>query len=334
MKSGIIGLGTIGKVHASVLDSQRREIAAVCDVEESLLAPYPNCAHYSDYLQMLDEAKPDVVHICTPHYLHAEMIVAALERNINVLCEKPLCIQKKDIPRILEAEKRSKAQLGVCLQNRYNAANVFVKDYLCGERALGGTGSVVWHRDEAYYATGAWRGKWRTEGGGVLINQALHTLDLLEWFLGEPRYVAASTSNLTLQGKIEEEDTASVLCFGETNFSFFATNGSAAEFPVEMTLQTEKGPIKILPDTVLIDGRAKTFADERRAYGKYCYGTGHGRLISDFYECVSENRKFAIDGTEGAKVVKLILSAYESGGKKIEIAGTPGESSRSERRGC
>ena len=101
-----------------------------------------------------------------------------------------------------------------------------------------------------------------------------------------------------------------------------------------MTLQTEKGPIKILPDTVLIDGRAKTFADERRAYGKYCYGTGHGRLISDFYECVSENRKFAIDGTEGAKVVKLILSAYESGGEKIEISGTPGESSRSERRGC
>lgn len=75
---------------------------------------------------------------------------------------------------------------------------------------------------------------------------------------------------------------------------------------------------------MLIDGRAKTFADERRAYGKYCYGTGHGRLISDFYECVSENRKFAIDGAEGAKVVKLILSAYESGGEKIEIAGTPG----------
>ena len=111
--------------------------------------------------------KPDVVHVCTPHDRHADMIVDALERNINVLCEKPLCIRREDIPRILAAEKRSKAILGVCLQNRYNPANRYVKQFLADKTVLGGVGNVVWHRDAAYYRADAWRGKRATEGGGA-----------------------------------------------------------------------------------------------------------------------------------------------------------------------
>ena len=135
MKNAIIGLGTIGKVHAKVLGLQEKGITALCDIDvaaaERVKGEYaPDAAVYTDWKQMLDEVQPEVVHICTPHYLHAEMVIEALGRGINVLCEKPLCIRKEDIGRILEAEKNSTAQLGVCQQNRYLETNAFVKDYL------------------------------------------------------------------------------------------------------------------------------------------------------------------------------------------------------------
>ena len=320
MKSAVIGLGVIGNVHMQVLQSGGHTVAAVCDIDESRFSAYPDIPHYTDYRKMLREVEPDVVHVCTPHYLHAEMICEALDRGVNVLCEKPVCIHGEEITRILEAERRSKAQLGVCLQNRYNAANRYVKDYLRGKKVVEGSGTVVWHRDEAYYASGDWRGKWKTEGGGVLINQALHTLDLLEWLIGTPEYVSAFIGNLSLQNKIEVEDTACAIYSGGAEFSFFATNGGRCGLPVEITLRTEDSDyVKLLPDSVTVNGETKRFDRDTRIYGKYCYGTGHERLIEDFYSCVARGEKFEIDGEEGAKVVRLILGAYESRGRKIKL---------------
>lgn len=319
MKTAVAGLGVIGTVHTGILKSMGLEPSAVCDTQAERCGAYPSAAAYTDYFRMLDAERPDVVHVCTPHYLHADMVVGALERGINVLCEKPLCIRAEDIPRILAAEERSGAQLGVCLQNRYNRANAFVKEYVRGKRVTDGEGIVAWHRDAAYYASGEWRGKWATEGGGVLINQALHTLDLLQWFVGMPDYVTAKTANLTLSGVIEVEDTAAMLCSGNADFSFFATNGSESEFPVEITLRAEGKLIKILSDRVLIDGEVQTFGGDSRVFGKYCYGTGHEALIADFYDCVRTGRKFEIDGAEGAKVVRLILAAYRSDGQKTAV---------------
>ena len=89
MKSVVIGLGSIGKVHCEII-MQHDELVAVCDIDESKFDLYPSVKHYTDYKQMLQEVKPDVVHICTPHHLHASMVIYALEQNINVFCEKPL----------------------------------------------------------------------------------------------------------------------------------------------------------------------------------------------------------------------------------------------------
>jgi predicted dehydrogenase len=247
------------------------------------------------------------------------MVVEALGRGINVLCEKPLCIKREDIDRILEAERQSGAMLGVCLQNRYNASNLFVKEYLEGKKIDNASGIVFWHRDAAYYASGEWRGKWETEGGGVLINQALHTLDLLIWICGEPSEITASTSTLTLAEHIEVEDTATLVCHGENPFIFSATNCSARDCPVELTLFADGECIKVLSRDVLVGGELHHFEDAYKPLGKVCYGSGHEALITDFYDCIASGRRFAIDGSEGAKVVKVILGAYESQGKKIEI---------------
>ena len=319
MKSAVIGLGSIGSVHVRVLRELFGEPAAVCDVNEEKFALCPESVHYTDYKKMLDEAHPDIVHICTPHHLHAEMIIECLKRDINVLCEKPLCISRNEINRVLEAEKRSSAKLGICLQNRYNAPNAYVKDYLSDKQILSATGNVVWRRGEKYYNSAAWRGQWATEGGGVMINQALHTLDLLQWIGGMPTNVTAMTSNLTLGDIIEVEDTAVALYSGDANFSFFATVGSNKDFDVEMTFKTADETIKVLTDSVIINGESISFDKDDAVYGKLCYGSGHKRLISDFYDCVENGREFAIDGAEGSKVVRLILGAYESKGEKIKL---------------
>ncbi len=315
MRSAIIGYGNIAKLHEQVLKQLGHEIIAVCDCNEAALTLAPGQNHYTDYVEMLDREQIDVVHICTPHYLHAQMIIDALARNINVLCEKPLCIKEEDIPRILEAEKNSRAQLGVCLQNRYNAANRAVKAYLEGKNSLCATASVTWYRDAAYYASGAWRGKWDTEGGGVLINQALHTLDLVQWFVGMPEQLCASISCMTLADKIEVEDTAVILA-GEQNrgFTFYATNGGATDCPVELTVRADGEWIKVMPKDVLFGDRHEHYDDVAVGLGKACYGSSHGALIADFYDCVYSGRHFEIDGAEAALVVRLVLAAYRSHG--------------------
>ena len=319
MKTAIVGLGVIGKLHAQILQLQKREIVAVCDSDESKFSLCPGVAGYTDFKKMLEEVKPDVVHICTPHNLHAEMTIKALERNIHVLCEKPLCIGKEELSRVLEAEKNSSARLGVCHQNRYNEFNLFVKNYIKNKKLVGGVGTVVWNRDEEYYRSGPWRGKWDTAGGGVLINQALHTLDLLQWFLGEPEFVAASVSNLHLQGDIDVEDSVVALFSGNSNFSFFATTGGLSDYPVEIMIKTENEMIKILNEVVLINGMKKDFRKDARVYEKCCYGTGHEKLIADFYDCVETGRRFEIDGKESAKVLRLIFGVYESNGRKLSL---------------
>ena len=318
MRAAIIGFGVIGNVHAKIIP-QYGTLEAVCDIDESVFEKCPDAKHYSDYIKMLDEVRPDVVHVCTPHYLHADMVIAALGRGINVLCEKPLCIKLEDIDRILEAEKKSSAKLGVCLQNRYNSSNIAVKSYLEGKKVEVGVGQVSWHRDEKYYASGAWRGKWDTEGGGVLINQALHTLDLMQWLCGMPERLTATVSNLTLRHAIEVEDTASILCSGDSSFNFYASIGTVRDCPVEITLRADGEWIKIMPKYTVFGNRIECYEETRHMRGKECYGSGHEALISDFYNCISTGRKFTIDGAEGAKVVKLILAAYASGGEWVEI---------------
>ncbi len=100
MKSAIVGLGVIGKVHKQLINKLGFNLTAICDIDQSKLQVLDDVKVFTDYVSMLNEVKPDVVHICTPHYLHADMIIEALSRDINVLCEKPICIKEEDILRI------------------------------------------------------------------------------------------------------------------------------------------------------------------------------------------------------------------------------------------
>lgn len=323
MKIAIVGVGVIGRVHLKALLQRGTPPTAICDIDEgrarAVAAEFSLDAEiFTDYGALLDAA-PEVVHICTPHHLHADMVVAALARDIHVLCEKPLCIRASDIPRIERAERESRALLGVCHQNRYNPANRFVKNYLKDKHVLAASATVAWHRDAKYYNAAAWRGKWATEGGGVMINQALHTLDLMQWFLGFPETVTATTCNLSLGDVIEVEDTAVATFGGNQPFTFFATNAGAVSMPVQITLRTDSEEILLLPHSVHIDGQTVLHQPQNVVLGKACYGDGHPHLIADFYRAVKTGERFAIDGREGAAVIKLILAMYESKGACLKL---------------
>lgn len=319
MKSAIIGLGVIGKVHFDVLKSQNADIVALCDIDESALEKYDGVNKYTDYKKMLDCEHIDVVHICTPHYLHAEMAIYALGKNVNVLCEKPLCIKVEDVDRIIDAESKSKAMLGVCLQNRYNKSSQYVKHLLDGKKVDFAFGNVSWHRDRAYYESGDWRGKWATEGGGVMINQAIHTLDLMQWICGAPRSVCANTYNYSLKDVIEVEDTAIALFKGDTDFEFFATNTAKSDLPIEIRFMSGGDIITLYPDEVLVNGEVADIDKGMNWYGKISYGNGHQKLIRHFYDCVERDEKFWIDAKEASACVKQVLASYQSHGKEVEI---------------
>lgn len=325
MKIAIIGLGNIGKVHASVLALQKRHVVALCDVDaeraERIRGEFaPDAKVYADYREMVEVEAPDVVHVCTPHDLHAEMVIYLLSRGINVLCEKPLCINEAELVAIIEAAARSTARLGVCHQNRYNSPNKFAKEYLKDKEIVGAHGSVVWHRDEKYYAEAPWRASKARAGGGALINQALHTLDLCGWFCGQPKKVTAKAENLAHRGQIEVEDTLTAVFSEGASFTFFATTASACSLPVEISIGLASGDkLIVLPHTVLENGRV--IFEEKRIdfHGKECYGNSHEALVSDFYDCVESGRAFPTDAVEAAKVMRLIFAAYKSDGETVEV---------------
>lgn len=331
MKSAIIGLGVIGRVHAKVLKLQGRNTVAFCDVNASAAESArdefaPKAAVYTDWKEMVERESPDVVHVCTPHYLHAEMVIYLLGKGINVLCEKPLCINRDELFAVLDAEARSGAILGVCHQNRYNAANRFAKTYLEGKAIEGAHGSVVWHRDREYYSNSDWRGIAARSGGGALINQALHTLDLCEWLCGEPQTVVARADNLAHKDISEVEDTLSAVFSGAAdgktcgNFTFFTTIAASCNLPVEISLRLASGEtVTVLPHSVLESGKVIFEEEAKEFHGKPCYGNSHEALINDFYSCAKNSTPFAINGSEAAKVLRLIFAAYDSCGEVIVI---------------
>ncbi len=332
MRAAIVGLGAIAPTHFDAITRAGGEVIAVCDTDEGQaerLFEGTGCKAplYRSLSEMLAAGGFDVLHICTPHYLHAEMVTCALAAGYHVLCEKPLCIREKDIPRILAMEKNSGKHLGVCLQNRYNAANIEARRLARDARA--GFGTVVWERNAGYYASGAWRGRWETEGGGVMINQALHTLDLLQHICGMPTHVTSHISNDFHKDYIEVEDTAVAHFEREdgVRFHFYATNNATADLPAQLQFVTKDNKKVfatnniITVDDQLVSVSDSTSAQNPHMVGKAVWGTGHAVLIADYYDCIREGKPFSIPGTEGAKVIQLILSMYHSHGNRIKTMG-------------
>lgn len=325
MRTAVVGAGAISAVHVKALLSQGRRVDFICDTDAEKARALNerfslNAEIYTDYETLIESGKVDVAHICTPHFLHAPMVVRALGKGVHVLCEKPLCICEEELREILRAEKRSSARLGVCFQNRYNASTEYVINALKTRKITAAAGSLFWKRGEEYYHSAPWRGKFATEGGAALINQAIHTLDLLSLLCGGFDHVTANNFNMSLQTTIEAEDSACALLEkGGLRCNLFATVSAGADFPAEIKLMTDKGLLSFTSERVEDGNRIMREEEIRENAGKKCYGNGHAALIADFYGCAETGRKFSVDGEESAKTMRLVFAVYRSENRRVSV---------------
>ena len=247
---GIIGCGSIFFVHAFPLHTLKNtEIKAVCDIKPEALETAKRlfeCDGYSDYRELLKREDIDVVHILTPHYLHAPMAIEAADAGKHVLTEKPMSINMEQAHAMIEAGKRNKVTIGVISQNRYNAASVAIKEAIDDGslgKVLGQRIILSWTKPSEYYQKSDWHGTWDKEGGSLMIDQSIHVMDLARWFIDdEIQSVQATIANRD-HPEIETEDTAEGLITYRNGVKsvFFATNNFTYNSPVVVETHCENG---------------------------------------------------------------------------------------------
>jgi UDP-N-acetyl-2-amino-2-deoxyglucuronate dehydrogenase len=333
LRVAVVGCGDIAAVHlAAILEAATTgtdggvELVGVCDIDEGRraeAAAHGNCPAFADLTAMLDGVAPDVVHVCTPHHRHADLAAQCLARDVSVLLEKPVAHTLDDGERLAVVAEDSTAVLGVCFQNRYNDTARMLREMLDSGglgRVLGARASVTWFRDAAYYTRRDWRGRWSTAGGGVLMNQAIHTLDLLQWFVGPVTDVRGTIATLALPDVIEVEDTAALRLRHRTAAGdavgsvFFATNGHVENAPATLEIITEHARLRLDTDLTVThdDGRVETFHPATVASGERAYwGASHGLLIDDFYRHVRAGKRFWIDAPAALESLRVIQAAYD-----------------------
>lgn len=320
----MIGCGTISVVHLEAIRKlEGADLVAVCDADSDRAGAAGQrygVPAFTGHDQLLDQVRPDVVHICTPHDQHVPVALDCLDAGVSVLLEKPVAETVEEAERLIEAaDGHPEVQVGICLQNRYNAAvraahALLQSGELGGVR--GGSATLLWHRGPEYYQARPWRGRKRESGGGVLINQAIHTLDLLEWLLGDVARVRGHTGRYALDGVVDVEDTASVV-LDHTDGArsvLFATNTNVTDTPVTVEIVTERAVLRIHGDLTVThaDGRTETVAERRveTPLGKAYWGASHDLLVADFYRTLGRPQRFWIDAREGTRSLRLIDRIY------------------------
>jgi UDP-N-acetyl-2-amino-2-deoxyglucuronate dehydrogenase len=327
----VVGLG-IGRAHADgVLSSERGKLVAVCDIDEKRLGKFksehPDVEAYPDFTEMLRDDRIQVVSICVPSGLHAKLAVQAMEAGKHVLVEKPIDITVEAAAKIEEARVRTGLKAGVIHQNRFNACMEPLREALDAGR-LGrlilGTFAVKWFRDQKYYDAGGWRGTWEMDGGGSLMNQAVHTVDIMQWLMGE---VDTVTSYAGIHNHhIDTEDlTASIIKFKSGAVAtFVSTTCAYPGISTDIQLYGTGGSVEIDGDKLKL--WKLTDADEleeEEMLDMYGGGggspsadpgkvRGHAFQVHDMIDAVYYDRDPVIPPREAIKSVAIVNAVYES----------------------
>lgn len=330
MNIAIVGCGSIARVHAECVQKlSNHKLVAFADINEQQAQLFSRLYQgnaYGSYEEMLSKEEIDVIHICTPHYLHVPMALRALKTGHHVFMEKPPVISKMQLQELEELS--TDRQLGFCFQNRYNPSVIEVKNLLNSGKAgniNGVRGIVTWNRNADYYTGSNWRGRHAMEGGGALINQSIHTLDLMVHFLGKPVSVDAVMANHHLKDIIDVEDMMEAyIRFEDQKIGcFYATTAYIADVPPLIELSCENVTIRIEDLDVTYyykDGRQeKPMLDQRENLGKSYWGAGHLDCITDFYRSIEHHKSFSLN-LQGIKdTILLLLATYESAESGKEI---------------
>lgn len=300
----------------------------------------PACRVYTDYAQFLQHPGLDIVNICTPSGAHLEPAVEAARTGKHVVVEKPLEITLARCDKLIAACRKAGVQLCTIFPSRFSAANRVLKDAIdegrFGTLTLGDS-YVKWWRTQQYYDGGGWRGTWQLDGGGAYMNQAIHNVDLLQWFMGDTAAVTGFTGTLAHQ-RIEVEDTG-VAAVKFRNGALGVIEATTSAFPgllKKTEIHGTQGSVIVEQDDVLLwnfEPSGKKDSLIRKKFAKRVGGgggaadpkaisyAGHLEQLRDFVKAVQTGGKPLVDGEEGRKSVEIILAIYKAAesGKTVEL---------------
>ncbi|HYF79050.1 MAG TPA: Gfo/Idh/MocA family oxidoreductase [Symbiobacteriaceae bacterium] len=324
----VIGCGRIAPNHGQAIAAlEDAVLVAAADVIKERAVVYTDRfggEPYMSYKEMLERPDIDVVCICTPSGMHAEIGIAAAKSGKHVLVEKPMALSLRDADALIAACNEYGVKLGVVHQNRFNPVIVRLRQALeagrFGQLNMG-TAVLRWNRDQNYYAQAPWRGTW-AQDGGCLMNQTIHCIDLLQWMMGPAESVYANTA--TRMREIEAEDNAAaVLRFKNGALGMIESSVTIYPMNLEETLNIFGATGSVVIGGVAVNRiEAWRFADgtdseesiltEQQADPASVYGHGHRPLIADFIEAIRDGREPAVAGPEGRKALEIILGIYKS----------------------
>ncbi len=322
IRTAIIGCGDVATVHfGAIARLDGATLVAVCDSDPQRLAAAVaayGVPGFADHLSLLRTVGPDVVHICTPHDQHASVAADCLQLGVHVIVEKPLAHTLAEGRRLVEAASAGTAKIAVCFQNRYNATAQAMHALLSsGElgAVLGASATVMWQRSAEYYEERPWRGTWAGGGGGLMMNQAIHTVDLLQWLVGDVVTVSGNASTRFLAATIEVEDTAEFTAehANGARSAFYATLANSFNAPVTLDVVTERAVLSLRGDLTVThaDGRVEVIPERTSAAGGRSYwGVSHELLINDFYGRLDEPTPFWISPAEAEKSLRIVKDVY------------------------
>ena len=333
---GIIGSGNIGPVHAEAIQHVRGAklvgVAATSLASAEKLARQHNVDAYDDYRKMLGRSDLDVVCLCTPSGLRVDIVKACVAAGKHILSEKPLEVTTKRIDRMIEMTDKAGVLLGCIFQSRFandtQLVRIAIDQGRFGKLVLGDA-YIKWYRSAEYYASGAWRGTVKLDGGGALMNQGIHQIDLLQWFMGPVKRIQAQTTRRLHEG-IEVEDLATAMLEFESG-AMGVIEGSTAIWP------GHPGRVEVHGtegSAVLEDGKLSSWQfKKRKAIDKKIEADlsreselgsmasdpmsglnieGHRRQIQDFVRAIRRGEKPIVAGREGRNAVEIIEKIYKS----------------------
>jgi UDP-N-acetyl-2-amino-2-deoxyglucuronate dehydrogenase len=338
LKFAIVGCGVIAPTHAlSIAELPDVTLVAVCDIvrekAELLAETYPADV-YTDYSEMLRRADIDVVCVLTPSGLHAEVGIAAARVGKHVIVEKPMDVSLAAADALIAACREAGVKLCCISQHRFDPAMMALKqavvDGRLGRLNFGGS-HTKWYRSQGYYDSGDWRGTWAMDGGGALINQSIHYVDMLQYILGPVDEIHAYTATLAHE-RIEVEDIA-VAAIKFRSGALGLLEGSTLAYPgffARLDVNGTFGSVVIENDQVkdwaLMSGDACPVEAEATSFiggssSKNIWHHSHRRQIADMIQAIREDREPLVNGEEGRKPLEIVLAVYESArtGRTIKV---------------
>jgi predicted dehydrogenase len=326
VRLGIIGMGNMGSGHAEKIVSgkiNRCELTAVCDPSLEKLNRYPNAKGFTRSDELIRSGAVDAVLIATPHYDHTTIGIDALERGLHVLVEKPISVHKADCERLIAAHQNSQQVFAAMFNQRTDPYYLKVQD-LIRSGALGRIRRINWiitnwFRTEAYYRLGSWRATWAGEGGGVLLNQCPHNLDLFQWFFGMPKRVHGFCGIGRYHDIEVEDDVTAYFEYADGATAVFITSTGEAPGTNRLEVAAENGKL-VLEGDVLVFVRnetpmtefsraaTKAFATPPTTESRFTFpdhGGQHVAVLQNFVDAILDGASLIAPAAEGIHSVEL-----------------------------